>query len=316
MRYFSTFSGAEGIGMGFPEHWECIGFSEIHTGSSAILNYHWPNIKNYGDISAIDWSTVPDFDLLIGGSPCQDLSIAGKRAGLEGERSSLFFEYVRALREKQPAYFLWENVAGALSSNEGWDFAEVQAHLAESGYALWWQLLNAKYFGVPQKRTRIIVVGARNGRIPEVLFKQGDDSRDSEEEREEETASQSLTTRSGRQDPTAQTYIANPLTTRQNAPSSTQRREYENYVANSITTHSGGSQLEETLAQEGLSIRRFTPLESERIMTWPDGHTQYGRREDGSIFELSDAQRYFACGNGVATGMIREIAPYLFPDTP
>ena len=125
MKYFSLFTGAGGFEQGLPEDWECIGFSEIDKYANAVLRYHYPNVINYGDITRIEWEKVPDFDLLVGGSPCQDLSLAGKRKGLEGKRSGLFFEYVKALERKKPDYFIWENVKGALSSNQGWDFAEV-----------------------------------------------------------------------------------------------------------------------------------------------------------------------------------------------
>jgi len=160
---------------------ETIGFSEIDKYASAVLKHRWPNIKNYGDITKIDWSKVPDFDLLTGGSPCQDLSIAGKRAGLEGNRSGLFYEYMRAVREKQPKYFIWENVKGALSSNKGFDFAAVLNEMAEAGYSLWWQVLNAKDFGVPQNRERIFVVGFRDGSPREILFESKNDRLFSEE---------------------------------------------------------------------------------------------------------------------------------------
>jgi DNA (cytosine-5)-methyltransferase 1 len=152
---------------------DTVGFSEIDKYASAVLKYRWPNIKNYGNISKIDWATVPDFDLLTGGSPCQDLSIAGKRAGLSGKRSGLFFEYMRAVKEKKPKYFIWENVKGALSSRNGWDFAAVINEMAEAGYALWWQVLNAKDFGVPQNRERIFVIGFRDGSPREVFFERG-----------------------------------------------------------------------------------------------------------------------------------------------
>jgi DNA (cytosine-5)-methyltransferase 1 len=155
------------IGSGF----KTIGFSEIDKYASAVLKYHWPNTKNYGDITKINWSEVPDFDLLTGGSPCQDLSIAGKRAGLAGRRSGLFYEYMRAVREKRPKYFIWENVKGALSSSNGMDFTIVINEMAEAGYSLWWQVLNAKDFGVPQNRERIFVIGFRDGSPREVLFK-------------------------------------------------------------------------------------------------------------------------------------------------
>lgn len=155
----------------------CVGFSEIDPFANSVLRYRFPNVRNYGDIKKIDWggSDVPDFDLLVGGSPCQDLSIAGGRAGLKGSRSGLFHQFVRALEEKGPRHFIWENVRGALSSNRGKDFANVLDSLAGAGYSLWWQVLNAKDFGVPQNRERIFVVGTRNGDPREVFFESCDD---------------------------------------------------------------------------------------------------------------------------------------------
>jgi len=208
MKYFETFAGVGGFSLGIQnaygifnemeqwgcrqteneleaslpmsiskpherQHATCIGFSEIDKYASQVLKYQFPNIKNYGDIKEINWNTVPDFDLLVGGSPCQDLSIAGKRAGLAGERSGLFDEYIRALKEKKPKYFIWENVKGALSSNGGWDFARVQIEMAEAGYELWWQVLNATDFGIPQNRKRIFVIGFRGERPREVFFERG-----------------------------------------------------------------------------------------------------------------------------------------------
>src|SRR3990167_11190113 len=122
MKYFSVFSGVggfeQGISAALPEA-TCIGFSEYDKHAAAVLRYRFPNTTNYGDITKIDWSTVPDFDLLVGGSPCQDFSVAGKRAGLVGARSGLVYEYIRALEEKRPAHFIFENVRGLLSSNRG-----------------------------------------------------------------------------------------------------------------------------------------------------------------------------------------------------
>jgi len=171
MKYFSTFSGVEGFGQGFPKDWECVGFSEVDKYASMVLKYHFPNVKNYGDISRIKWEEVADFDILTGGSPCQDFSIAGKRRGLTGSRSSLAWEYIRCLRTKKPRYFIWENVKGVMSSRSGWDFANILSAFSESGYSLWWQVLNAKDFGVPQNRERIFVVGFREGNPKEVFFK-------------------------------------------------------------------------------------------------------------------------------------------------
>ena len=172
--YFSVFSGVEGFGLGLGDEWSPVGFSEVDKYASYVLKYHYPKTKNYGDISRIEWNNVPDFDLLTGGSPCQDFSIAGKRRGLKGSRSSLAWEFIRALRSKRPRYFIWENVKGVLSSRSGWDFANLICAFSESGYSLWWQVLNAKDFGVPQNRERIFVIGFREGSPKEVFFESQD----------------------------------------------------------------------------------------------------------------------------------------------
>lgn len=170
-KHLDTFSGYGGFTQGVQA--ETIGFSEVEPHAIAVLKYHYPEIKNYGDINEI--TDLPDFDLLTGGSPCQDLSVAGKQAGLGGARSGLFFQFIRLLKEKQPANFIWENVKGTLSSSDGWDFARVQIEMAEAGYAFQWQVLNAKYFGVPQSRERVFVVGHIGGECKrEVFFEQQD----------------------------------------------------------------------------------------------------------------------------------------------
>lgn len=173
----------------------CVGFSEIDKYASAVLRYRFPNVKNYGDITKIDWSTVPDFDLLVGGSPCQDFSIAGKRQGLSGLRSGLFNEYVRCLEEKKPSHFIWENVKGVMSSGGGRHFGIILNSLAEAGYSLSWQVLNAKDFGVPQNRERVFVVGTRGDGGREVFFETGSRGADTEAGADAEQGAQSIATR-------------------------------------------------------------------------------------------------------------------------
>ena len=154
---------------------ETVGFSEIDKYASAVLKYKYPNILNYGDITKIKPSDLPDFDLFTFGSPCQDFSIAGKRAGIDGGRSGLLLTALEIIKEKKPRYFLFENVKGMLSSNKGWDMARTLIEMEKIGYSLWWQVLNAKDFGVPQNRERIFVVGSRNGSPREILFERGTD---------------------------------------------------------------------------------------------------------------------------------------------
>lgn len=120
MKYISIFSGIEAATVAWqPLGWEPLAFSEIDPFPSAVLQHHYPDIPNLGDITKIDWSPyVGAADIVVGGSPCQSFSIAGKREGLAGA-SGLMFEYVRAVRELRPRWFVWENVPGALTSEQG-----------------------------------------------------------------------------------------------------------------------------------------------------------------------------------------------------
>lgn len=173
LKHLDLFSGYGGFTISAQKlGWETIGFSEIDKYACSVLNYHYPNIKNYGDITKIKGEDLPAVDIITGGSPCQDLSVAGKGAGLDGARSGLFFHFIRLIKEKQPTYFIWENVKGAFSSSKGWDFARVQIEMEQAGYDVFWQLLNAKDFGVPQNRERIFAIGIRKGSGREILFEQ------------------------------------------------------------------------------------------------------------------------------------------------
>lgn len=133
--------------------------------------------KNYGnkelyegDIHTVDASSIPDFDLLTAGVPCQAWSIAGKRGGFEDVRGTLWFEVFRVLKAKQPPFFLLENVKGLLSHNKGRSFEVIMEGLCECGYVVDFTELNAKYFGVPQNRQRIYILGIRNDVINKKLI--------------------------------------------------------------------------------------------------------------------------------------------------
>ena len=117
-KYFSTFSGIGGFELGIENAakelglaTECVGFSEVDKFTTSVYQRHFPNTKNYGDIKQINTDELPDFDLLVGGFPCQDVSMIGKRKGLAGERTGLFYELARILEAKQPKYFVFENVS-------------------------------------------------------------------------------------------------------------------------------------------------------------------------------------------------------------
>ena len=121
---------------------ECIGYSEIDKYAIQVYNKHF-NHKNYGDITKISAETLPDFDLLVGGFPCQSFSIAGKRKGFEDTRGTLFFDIARILKAKNPRLILLENVKGLLSHDNGFTFKTIIKTLDELGYDCQWQVLNS-----------------------------------------------------------------------------------------------------------------------------------------------------------------------------
>jgi DNA (cytosine-5)-methyltransferase 1 len=171
LRVVSLFSGVGGFDLGLERAgMTTVAQVEWDPKCQQVLARHWPHVPRWGDVSDVDGADLPDCDLVAFGSPCQDLSVAGKRAGMvEGEtRSGLFYEAVRIIKELQehdrgPAWVIWENVVGALSSNRGLDFAAVVDSLGELGAVdIQWRVLDAQWFGVPQRRRRVFVVACLN----------------------------------------------------------------------------------------------------------------------------------------------------------
>lgn len=157
------FAGVGGFSLGFMrEGCELCWAVEWDKTCQKVLRRQHPHTKIFGDITKVAAEDLDDVDIIIGGSPCQDLSVAGKRKGLEGERSGLFHEFIRLVRAKSPRWVVWENVPGALSSNGGKDFGVVLGEMADSGYPdIAYRVLDARYFGVAQRRRRIFVVASR-----------------------------------------------------------------------------------------------------------------------------------------------------------
>jgi len=152
------------------KQFQCVGFSEIDKYASQLLANKFPNVKNYGDARKIIPAELPDFELLVGGFPCQAFSIAGKRKGFEDTRGTLFHEIVRIVEVKRPKYFLLENVKGLLSHDNGRTFGIILTSLSKLGYVIQWMVLNSKFFGVPQNRERVFIIGSLRGEpIPEIL---------------------------------------------------------------------------------------------------------------------------------------------------
>ena len=171
MKFGSLFSGIGGFDLGFERAgMECAWQCEIDPKASEVLAKHWPDVKRYTDVRKIGKYNLEPVDVICGGFPCQDLSIAGKRAGFAGSRSGLWFEFARIIDELEPGWVVIENVPGLLSSNSGKDFAVLLRWLVERGYGVCWRILDSQYFGVPQRRRVFVVASFGSGRSAEVLF--------------------------------------------------------------------------------------------------------------------------------------------------
>ena len=176
MRYRSVCSGIEAASVAWHDFgWTPVGFSEIEKFPSEVLAKRFPDVKNYGDMTKYkEWDIDGDsVDLLVGGTPCQAFSVAGLRKGLEDPRGNLSLTFVGMVDHFKPEWVVWENVPGVLSSNGGRDFGSFIGAMASIGYGFAWRCYDAKYFGVPQRRRRIFLVGHSSGdsrRAGEVLF--------------------------------------------------------------------------------------------------------------------------------------------------
>lgn len=174
IKYVSLCSGIEAASVA----WDVLGFeplafAEVEPYPSAVLAHRYPDVPNLGDIANVDWSKYRGTaQLVVGGTPCQAFSISGKRGGLMDPRGQLMLEYVRAVREIQPRWLLWENVPGVLSQDKGRAFGTLLSELDELGYGLAWRVLDSQFFGVPQRRRRVFLVGCfgSGGGASAVLF--------------------------------------------------------------------------------------------------------------------------------------------------
>jgi DNA (cytosine-5)-methyltransferase 1 len=419
LTYAELFAGAGGMSLGL----EAGGFhaaahAEWDHHARAVLRYRWPDTRLDGDVTEINGADYTGITLLSGGSPCQDLSVAGKRAGLTGSRSSLFHQQVRIWHESGAPYLLWENVAGALSSNKGRDFATVLSTIVGSTVTVpadgWrggggvvagrdavaaFRVLDLQHFGPPQRRVRVFILAARAGGVDpaEVLaLAEGVCGHPSPRQQSREiaasgtgggvegrvvpyTASRFAQYEEGIGQLRAaggdlgggsetilafhhtQTPISGDVAPAVGRPTNGMgvfvdpgmeswkaaeviepmcARDYKDAAA--IVVGNSGMESWKTVdvaiglaardakgannvvigtldfgghggsynGQDASSVRilpsggrprRLTPLECERLMSWPDQWTATGRKDDGTEYQLSDTARYRLCGNGVGS---------------
>ena len=172
-KVFSMFSGIGGFEVGLlmsEKDVKLVGFSEVDKYAIEIFEKQFKGIKNYGNATTIDENKLPNFDLLVGGFPCQAFSVAGKQRGFDDTRGTLFFDVARILKHKKPKHFILENVRGLLSHDSGRTFQTILKVLADIGYLVQWEVCNSKNYGVPQNRERVYIVGHLRGNSrPEVF---------------------------------------------------------------------------------------------------------------------------------------------------
>lgn len=275
-KVLSLFSGVGGLDLGleragFKTMFQC----EWDKNAANILSLHWPDVPRWGDVSTLKAKDVLEYgcpDVVAWGSPCQDLSVVGSRSGLSGSKSGLFYEGMRIIRElreetngKYPKVSIWENVAGALSSNKGQDFGVILNEMVDAGaLGIEWAVLDAQYFGVPQRRRRVFLASVFNSdsakKCPPKIF------------------------------PVGKSHDGNPTEDRFFTFYSTQGKQ-DRFTQGICTTLKAVGPA--CIATSRMRPRKFTPVECERLMSWPDNWTA----------SVSDTERYRQCGNGVVSNV-------------
>lgn len=295
----SFFSGIGGFDLGFERAGlTTVFFCEKKAFCRKILARHWPTVPIQEDITHVDPRNIPEAQVWTAGFPCQDLSLArmGFRAGLRGTQSGLFHDFAALVRARSPKVVVIENVHGLFTSQGGRDFAVVLKTLDEFGYGVAWRVFNSQHFGVPQSRKRVYVVAVH--RDPEgagqILF-------------EPECSDGDIATgrSDGKKPPSLfQTILGNPRT----GPL-VKGRAHCIYAESA--RHTGTDWSRNYVWYPSGRVRRFVPVEVERVQGFPDGWTdaQVEGRED------PDSMRYHAVGNSVtphvAEWLGRRVAAYL-----
>ena len=339
MKIIDLFSGIGGFALGFQragykftEHY----FSEINKKAIANYKHNFPNAKYIGDITSIHGGDFTGIDIITFGSPCQDFSLAGKRKGLKGTKSSLIKYAITLIAQFRPSVFIWENVKGAFSSNAGADFWAIMQAFANLGdYTIEWQLLNTSWL-LPQNRERIYLVGHLAGRSIPGIFPIGEDDCLFTTKTQSQSQAQISTTIKANGNMNADdTYIQ--VGTYRTHNDGRGFREVKKNIAPTITARaredgSGMPVIRQlprgknkgadlticpTISSNAFQennllggVRRLTEIECERLQGFPDDWTQYGYY-NGKIRRISKTQRYKLIGNAVTVDIVTMIAKRL-----
>ena len=328
MRYGSVCSGIEAATVAWnPLGWEPAWFCEIDPFPSAVLRHHYPEVPNHGDFTKLERPAA--IDLLVGGTPCQDFSVAGLRAGIDGERGQLTLEFLRLVQRTEPRWLVWENVPGVLSANGGRAFGAFVGGLAECGYGFAWRVLDAQYVrvdgypgAVPQRRRRVFVVGCAGGRADragEVLFEREGMSRHPPTRIHAREGASAGAARRARARFWNDSDVAEALT----CTSDDQRMPDKGRMQMVVEPVAFDARQSDVLVfgdksgpldtdghsiavQQDYRVRRLTPVECERLQGFHDEYTRIPWRGKPAE-DCPDGLRYRALGNSMACNVMRWI---------
>lgn len=335
VKLFSVCSGIGGAELGFEKSnipFKGVGCSEIDKYAKSIFNYHYPKIHNYGNIKEINPKDIDDFDILIGGFPCQTFSIAGKLAGFEDSRGTIFYDIINILKECKPKYVLLENVKNLLSHDKGNTFKVILNSLVSLGYDVYWDILNSKYFGVPQNRERIYIrcVLKDNETLPLLNNINFDSYSNNINENHKQINVLGNVYSSNHNNGNVHNVLGiSPTLTCSNANETkigykiknNTKQKYKianNFdginVSYATNNHKRGRVIKNRSStlltrnhwatiDENNRFRKLTPVECERLQGLPDNYTKYGL-DNGEIKEISNTQRYRCIGNGFTINVI------------
>lgn len=278
-----------GIG-GFDIAFENQGFStkllcEVNPFCNQILDRHWPYVQKVNDINQITINEIPDSEIWCGGFPCQDISVArgaSARLGLNGKRSGLFYRFADLIDNKRPEVVIIENVAGLFTSNKGRDFGVIIQTLSALGYGIAWRLLNSRYFGVPQSRTRIYICCWKNNptKALSVMFDQQGAVKPKNERID--------------------------FITEESKPEEYPKVPKVAYCLAATSGRHTGTDWSRTYVVCENGVRRLSPIEYERLQGFPDNWTLPS--EDKINDENINTLRYTAIGNAVSVPVVEWIA--------
>ena len=308
---------------------ECIGYSEIDKHAIKLYSAWYNDECNFGDITKIEAEKLPDFELLVGGFPCQAFSVAGKRGGFNDTRGTIFFDFARIMKAKKPKFAIFENVKGLLNHDGGKTYETMLRTLDELGYDAQWGILNTKFHGLPQNRERVyIVANLRERSSTKILFERGNDSSDKMERTEQSTIGAmtglyKIGDIDGLNTQYSRVYDSKGVSTTINAQGgglgaktglykigtigndSLSNRIYSDkgVSATLCAGNNGGGKRVGGLYNIGDKVRRLTPKECFRLQGFKDEMVELGYK-----LCISDTQLYKMAGNAVSVPVVEWVA--------